>query len=179
MAVKTNLLFDAALLANVGYEVYLGKNMTIGIDWFYTWFKNDNRHRYWQSYGGYLTARRYFGKKCLCEDAGYKERFCFTGHHVGVYLSGLTYDFEWGGKGYQAARFGFGGGIEYGYAKRISRRFNIDFSIGIGFQDGEYKEYVPMDDCYVWQSTHKRKWFGPTKAEISIVWLLGPARVRK
>ena len=88
-------------------------------------------------------------------------------------MLGLTYDVEWGGKGYQAARFGFGGGLEYGYSKKIGRKWCLDFSIGVGFQDGEYKEYVPMDDHYVWQSTHKRHWFGPTKAEISLKWLLG------
>jgi len=25
----------------------------------------------------------------------------------------------------------------------------------------------------VWQTTKDRKWFGPTKAEISLVWLMG------
>ena len=95
-----------------------------------------------------------------------------TGHHLGAYVLGLTYDVEWGGKGYQAAKFGFGGGLEYGYSKKIGRKWCLDFSLGVGFQDGEYKEYLPQDTHYVWQSTHKRHWFGPTKAEISLVWLL-------
>ncbi len=178
LAIRTNLLMDAILIPNIGVEVSLGKRFTLAGDWFYTWFSSDSRHRYWQTYGGYLTLRKYFGKKSQCE--GYSQpRFCFTGHHVGVYFSGLTYDFEWGGKGYQADHFGFGGGVEYGYSKRIGRRLNLDFSIGIGFQDGEYKEYEPMDGKYVWLSTHKRHWFGPTKAEISLVWLLGPARKAK
>jgi hypothetical protein len=61
----------------------------------------------------------------------------------------------------------------------IGRRLNLDFSIGLGFQDGEYKEYLPMDDHYVWQATHKRHWWGPTKAEISLVWLLGHGKGKK
>ncbi len=178
IAVRTNLLFDAILIPNIGVEVSLGKKFTVAGDWFYTWFSSDSRHRYWQTYGGYLTLRKYFGKKSQCE--GYSQpRFCFTGHHVGVYLSGLTYDFEWGGKGYQADHFGFGGGVEYGYSMRIGRRFNLDFNLGVGFQDGEYKEYEPIDGRYVWTATRKRPWFGPTKAEVSLVWLLGPSRKAK
>lgn len=105
-----------------------------------------------------------------------------TGHHVGAYVLGLTYDVEWGGKGYQAAKFGFGGGIEYGYSKRIGRRLDLDFSVGVGFQDGEYKEYEPANDDsghYVWLATKKRHWWGPTKAEVSLKWILGPAREKK
>jgi hypothetical protein len=37
---------------------------------------------------------------------------------------------------------------------------------------GEYMKYVPMDGHYVWQSTMKRHYFGPTKAEASLVWIM-------
>lgn len=26
---------------------------------------------------------------------------------------------------------------------------------------------------YIWQSTKQRHWFGPTKAEVSLIWLIG------
>ena len=78
-----------------------------------------------------------------------------------------------GGKGYQASKFGFGGGLEYGYSMAVGRRLNLDFSLGIGYQGGEYKEYEPQGDRYAWQATRQRHWFGPTKAEVSLVWLLG------
>lgn len=35
------------------------------------------------------------------------------------------------------------------------------------------KPTCPLDGHYVWQATKNRHWFGPTKAEISLVWLLG------
>ena len=38
---------------------------------------------------------------------------------------------------------------------------------------GLYKEYEPIDTHYVWQSTKRRRWFGPTWAEVSFVYLLG------
>ena len=167
VALKTNLLYDAVLIPNAGVEVCLGRQWTIGADGFFTWFSSDSRHRYWQGYGGYLTVRRYFGTPVEGQS------FLFKGHHIGAYALGLTYDVEWGGRGYQADRFGFGGGVEYGYALPIGKNLLLDFSLGIGFQDGEYKEYDPQDNHYVWQTTSKRHWFGPTKAEVSLKWVLG------
>ena len=169
-ALKTNALYDLALIPNIGAEVALGKQWTVSADWMYTWFSSNNRHRYWQGYGGYLTVRRYFGSQT--SDLR-PLTSAFSGHHLGAYVLGLTYDVEWGGRGYQADHFGFGGGVEYGYALPVSSRLLLDFSVGIGFQDGEYKEYTPQDDHYVWQSTHKRHWFGPTKAEVTLKWVLG------
>ena len=61
----------------------------------------------------------------------------------------------------------------------MARRLNIDFGIGIGYLGGEYKEYKPIDNHYVWQATKKRHWFGPTKAEISLVWLIGRGNTNK
>lgn len=171
LAVKSNLVYDAAVIPNIGVEVYLGKQWTVLGDWFYTWFKNDDKHRYWQGYGGYLGVRKYFGTKA--------QEHPFTGHHAGVYGLMLTHDVEWGGTGYQMPHWGYGGGVEYGYSAPIARRLNLDFSLGVGFQDGKYYKYVPMDNHYVWQSTHKRHWFGPTKAEVSLVWLIGRGNYHK
>ena len=36
-----------------------------------------------------------------------------------------------------------------------------------------------IDNCYVWQATKERHWFGPTKAEISLVWLIGRGNFNK
>jgi hypothetical protein len=163
VALKTNLLYDVLLVPNIGIEVSLGRQWTVAGEGMLAWWSSDNKHRYWQTYGGYLTVRRYLGTN----------QTPFTGHHVGAYGLALTYDVEWGGKGYQASKFGFGGGLEYGYSMAVGRRLNLDFSLGIGYQGGEYKEYEPQGDRYMWLATRQRHWFGPTKAEVSLVWLLG------
>ena len=64
-------------------------------------------------------------------------------------------------------------GAEYGYSMPIAHRLNIDFSIAAGYMGGRYYEYIPLDGHYVWQATKDRKWIGPTKLEVSLVWLLG------
>ena len=163
MAVKTNLLYDAVVVPNLGLEFYLGRGWSIAGNWMYTWLKNDNRYRYHRVYGGDLEVRRWlsYGRKPL------------TGHHMGIYGLLLTYDLEWGGKGYLGDRWSYGGGISYGYSAPIGRRLNLDFTLGIGYLDGEYYEYVPQEGHYVWKATKKRRWFGPTKAEVSLVWLIG------
>lgn len=167
MALKTNLLYDALLIPNIGVEFYAGKNWSVAGNWMYAWWKNDNVHNYWRTYGGDIEVRRWLGNKPL------------TGHHVGIYGQMLTYDFELGGRGYLGDKWTYGGGISYGYSKPLSRHFNLDFTIGIGFLRSKYKEYLPQDGHYVWQSTRLANWILPTKAEISLVWLIDKSFTQK
>lgn len=165
MAIKTNLLYDALAVPNIGAEFYLGKEWTLGGNWMYAWWKSDRKHNYWRVYGGDLSVRKYLGR-CAMEKP-------LQGHHVGVYGGVVTYDFELGGRGYLGDKWSYHAGIEYGYSHPVARRLNVDFTLGIGYLGGEYKEYLPTDNHYVWQVTKQRRWFGPTKAEISLVWLIG------
>lgn len=169
MAMTTNLLYDALAVPNIGIEIHLGKSLSLAGNWMYAWWKSDRKHNYWRTYGGDIELRCWFGKKS-------KERL-FTGHHAGIYGQILTYDFELGGKGYLGDKWSYGFGGSYGYSIPIIKNLNIDFSLGIGYLWGEYKEYVPRDGHYVWQATRKRKWFGPTKVGVSLVWLIGKKRL--
>ncbi|MCD8270541.1 MAG: DUF3575 domain-containing protein [Parabacteroides sp.] len=171
MALKTNMLYDAALVPNIGVEFHPGKGWTLGGNGMYAWWDNDRKHDYWRIYGGELDVRKYFGRRA-------KEK-PLTGHHLGLYGGVVTYDFELGGWGYLGDKWSYYAGIEYGYSLPVAKRLNIDFGIGIGYFGGEYKEYVPMDGHYVWQVTKQRHWLGPTKAEISLVWLLGRGNTNK
>lgn len=173
MALKTNLLYDALLVPNIGLEFYLGKGWSVGGNWMYAWWKNDRRHHYWRVYGGEIEVRKYWGCRAAANP--------LTGHHIGVYGQALTYDFERGGRGYIGGRPGgtlwekanYGVGVGYGYSLPISKRLNLDFSLGIGYLGGIYYEYDPMDGHYVWKETRQRHWLGPTKAEVTLVWFLG------
>lgn len=165
MSLHTNMLYDLALVPNGGVEFYLGRGWSVAGNWMYAWWKSDRKHNYWRIYGGDLAVRKCFGRLA-------KEK-PLTGHHAGVYGGIVTYDFELGGRGYLGDRWSWHAGVEYGYALPIARRLNLDFSLGLGYLGGEYKEYLPIDDCYVWQATKRRRWFGPTKAGIALVWLIG------
>ena len=171
MAVKTNMLYDLALVPNIGVEFYLGKRWSVAADWMYAWWKTDRRHWYWRTYGGDVEIRHWLGKKA-------KEK-PLTGHHVGLYGGIVTYDFELGGRGYLGDKWSYGGGVSYGYSCPIAPRLNLDFTLGSGYLGGEYKGCLPIDDCYVWQATKRRRWFGPTKLEVSLVWLIGHGNQNK
>lgn len=179
MSLQTNMLYDIAALPSIAFEYYFGKNITAAVHWTYGWWDNDRKHRYWRAYGGDITARYWFGKAATIKP--------LTGHHAGAYFQTLIYDFEFGGKGYLSGRPGaslwqrgnYAVGVEYGYSLPVGRHFNIDFSIGIGYMWGRYYEYTPLDGHYVWQATRRQRYFGPTKAEISLVWLLGRGNVNR
>ena len=159
--------------------MYLGKQWSVAANWMYGWWKADRRHWYWRAYGGDIAIRKWWGKA-----AGEKP---LTGHHIGIYGQIFTYDFETGGRGYMGGKPGgtlwdkmnYIVGAEYGYSLPIARRLNIDFTIGAGYWGGIYHEYKPEADYYVWQSTKERRWIGPTKAEISLVWLIGHGKTNR
>ena len=171
MAIKTNMLYDALITPNIGVEFYLGKRWSVAGNWMYAWWKSDPKSWYHRTYGGDLEFRKYFGSKSLEKP--------LQGWHVGLYGQIVTYDFEWGGRGYLGDRWTYGGGVAFGYSTPIAKRLNLDFNLGIGYLEGEYKEYLPIDNCYVWQVTKQRHWFGPTKAEIALVWLIGKGNVNQ
>ena len=102
-----------------------------------------------------------------------------TGHHLGLYGQMITYDIEWGNKGILADKWSWTVGLEYGYSLPIARRLNLDFTFGVGYHWGLFDEYIPLDGHYVWQATKRRQYFGPTKFEVSLVWLIGCGNYNK
>lgn len=169
-ALKSNLLYDALLVPNLALEASIGSGWTLGAGGMLAWWSKDAKHRYWRIYGGDLEIRKYFGTLSKSKP--------LQGHHLGIYGDFLTYDFEFGAKGYQS-KATYAAGIKYGYSHPIANRLNLDFALGIGYLHSNYKTYVPRDGCYVYQETKKRKWLGPTQAEISLVWLLGKGNTNK
>ena len=166
---KTNALYDLALVPNIGVEIYAGKQWSVAANWMYAWWNSSNR--YWRIYGGDVEARRWFGKKA--------EEKPLQGHHVGAYAQLFTYDMTFNGRGYLGDKWSYAVGLSYGYSLPIASQFNLDFNIGLGYMGGKYKEYKRIEGHSVWQVTKNRNWFGPTKAEVSLVWLLGDVLNKK
>lgn len=173
MAIKTNMLYDVAAVPNIGAEFYLGQNFSIAANYAHAWWKSDAKNFYWRYYGADASLRWWFGKASRIKP--------LQGHHIGLNYQILTYDFQLGNKGIMAGmpngnladRANHIVALEYGYSLPITRRLNIDFSIGAGYHWGIFEEYIPVDGHNVWQATKRRQYFGPTKLEISLVWLIG------
>ena len=161
---RTNLLYDLLMVPNVGLEFHLGKRFALGLNYCHAWWSNEQENNFWRIYGGDVVLRKYFGGK--------QSWSALSGHHLGAYGQWYTYDFELGAAG-QLSEMTYGAGLEYGYTVPLCRSISLDFTLGCGYLTGEYKVYEPEDQCYVWQETRQRNYIGPTKAEISLIWLLG------
>ena len=175
-SLRTNVLYDAALVPNLGFDLYLSSGWSLSVFWYYSWWSKNARHRFWRTYGGDITARRWLGSAS-------KQNY-LTGHHLGGYIQASTFDFELGGKGYMGGKPGgslwdkmnWSIGVEYGYSLPVSRHFNVDFTIAVGYTDCTYHVYRPEDQCYVRESTKHLRTVLPTKAEVSLVWIFGNDR---
>ena len=171
-AVKTNLLFDAALAPNVEIERWLGKNNRFSLMaevWFpwYVWRHNSNAYevlnigleaRYWLTH-----SKKHYNRP-------------ITGWFIGAYAAGGKYDIEWKSKGDQGEYTSLG--LSVGYTWRIGRNLNFEASVAAGWVAGPYRHYEGrFDDTHlIWQRNGHLSYFGPTKAKFSLVWLLRERR---
>ena len=158
---STNMLYDAALVPNVGVEYAFGQRWSAKVNAMYAWWSNDSRHRYWRVAGGSVELRRWLGSKV--------NAFLLRGHHVGAYMGAYRYDFELGGTG-NMADFNYSVGVSYGYSAPIGRRLSLDMGLSVGYIGGEYTKYDHDDGCYVWLADMRRNYVGVTRAEASLVW---------
>ena len=67
-------------------------------------------------------------------------------------------------------------GLTYGYAKQLGKHLSIEFSLGAGYLTTEYRKYAPYQDALVGMKYGQFKWMGPTKAKISLAWLITTGR---
>lgn len=163
---RTNGLYDLVLCPNVGIEVQTDLGLAWQLDYIGAWWNTQKKNRYFSNYTLQTELRYYF--------ASPKMNFPYTGYHAGAYFQLATYDFEFGGKGFQCRDLdnSIGFGLSYGYSKAISRRFSLDFTLGIGYFTSKYTVYEPSNDWYKAVGYKKLTWFGPTKAEVTLVWNL-------
>jgi hypothetical protein len=175
MALKNNLLCDAALLPNLAVEFSLGKRWSMAVEGYWAWWNTDAPDWWYyriQAVG--LEFRKWFG-----------DRTPLTGHFVGLYGLAGNYDIRLFTNrkediGY-LSRSSWSAGLTYGYSLPLSERWNLEFSIGAGYLTGTYQEYNRSlcTECFPWLSTKKLNYWGPTRAGISLVWLIGSGANRK
>ncbi|MCM1290811.1 MAG: DUF3575 domain-containing protein [Prevotella sp.] len=170
-AIKSNLLHDALLTPDLGIEVGLHNKFSVSAEGVWAWWSNNSKHRFWRIYGAWIEGRYWFGK--------FSSQRHLSGHHAGVYLSAHTYDFEFGGKGWQSPNATFGVGLSYGYSFRISSRLNVDLSARVGYSSGKLITYHPQCGEYVCISRHNHHYFGPTDLSVTFVWFPGRNKFNK
>lgn len=106
-----------------------------------------------------------------------KERFVqrdrLMGHFLGVYAESGKWDFEWGRKICHQGEH-WSAGISYGYSMPLGRRLNMELSLSAGYASIPYRKFEPSEDYEIlWRDPEKvGRWhyFGPTKAQVSLVY---------
>lgn len=162
---RTNGLYDLALCPNVGLEIQTDLGLAWQLDYIGAWWNNDAKHRYFSNYAFQTEIRYYF--------ASPRMQMPYAGHHAGIYGQMATYDFEFGGTGYQSRDldFSFGIGASYGYSFPLNKRWTLDLTIGLGYFQSRYDVYHPDNKgSYSKDETRQFTFWGPTKLEATFVW---------
>jgi outer membrane protein OmpA-like peptidoglycan-associated protein len=176
-ALKTNLLYDALLLPDLHAEFSIGRRWSVELGGQWAWWTSNKSHdNTWRIQTAGLEGRYWLGNR--------ESKTRLSGHFLGVYGMVGTYDVRFGAKTGYLSDMSYSAGISYGYSTRLSRSLNLELGISVGYMGGEYETYHIYDEeqnIFYRDGQDSRHYFGPTKARVSLVWLLdgkNPAKKR-
>lgn len=177
LAVKTNLLYDLFSWANFSVEVPFtirGQKFSVlyqhQFPW-WTWGQGNNEYcNRFLSSGGEL--RWWIAPKYHAARGRRVERDCLTGWHIGLYALSGKWDFERRRDICYQGEF-WSTGVTAGYAMPVGRRANLEFTLAVGYAGIPYRGFTPSPDYEILYRDPDRhgRWhyFGPTRAEVSLV----------
>lgn len=175
VALKTNLLFDAATLLNVEVEVPVAPRFSIAGEWIFPWWLWKKKQNCLEVLSGNLEARYWFKPNYAKQDPALGRHNPLSGWFVGLYGGGGLYDLERKREGYQGEFF-IATGLSGGYVLPLNRNLSMEFSLGLGILRTKYRHYHAefcekhADWHLIRQNSGQYTWVGPTRAKVSLVW---------
>ena len=170
LAVKTNLLYDAVSVLNAEIEVPIGNSWSVAGKYIFPWWTTKNNGNAVQINAVSLGGKYWLGSK---EKRNIIPKL--TGWNIGLYIGAGLYDLQIKNNGYQG-EFLIAAGTTCGYAHAINRNksLRLEYSLGLGYMKTNYRYYEGMEDnkFLVWQYDGKYSWIGPTKIDVSLVWMI-------
>lgn len=165
IAAKTNLLYDAVTALNVELEVPIGNHWSVAVEDVFPWWEKGNKYclQMWEMGA---EARYWFGNNVHCADK-------LKGHFLGLYAMSSKFDFQ---NDYDLCYQGeyWSTGLTYGYSLKVSRHFNMELSVSLGYLSSSYRHYYPAYDySLLWRDESKTgriSYWGPTKLKVSLVY---------
>lgn len=167
VAVKTNALYWATTTPNIGVEVSVAKQHSLQL------FYGLNP---WKQSGGDQTSLRHW---LLMPE--YRYWFCesFNGWFVGAHLMGGQFniggvDLPFGlmptleNRRYEG--WYAGGGVTAGYQWVLSRHWNIEASLGVGYDYIKYDKFR-CGECGERLKSGHTNYIGPTKLALSVMYV--------
>lgn len=156
-ALKTNMLFYAALMPNIEFEWMINDRWSTALEWNIAWW------------GHYSDLKSYRVSEIDAEVRRWiKPRDRWHGFYVGLFAGGGWYDLANGGNGYYGE--GLITGLSAGYMWPIGRHLSLEAAVGAGYMYSRYKEYMPLDGHHIYLRTKRLNYFGPLKLKLSIAW---------
>ncbi len=169
-ALKSNLLYDATTTINLGLEFALSPKWTLDLSGNYNgWTFSDNRK--WKHWMVQPEARYWFCNK-------------MQGHFIGLHAMGGQYnmgnidlDFNFLGtnfsklKDYRYEGWAVGAGLAYGYAWTLSKHWNLEAEIGLGWAYTRYDKFECKNCGEKVESDKSHHYVGPSKAAVNLVYV--------
>lgn len=171
VAVKTNLLYGAyTYTPNLSLEIGLGHRSTLELGGGYNWLTHGDSQVVSKKLVHWLGQLEY--RHWLCSR--------FNGHFFGVHALGTQFNiaghelplvFGKESKQHRYEGWGVGAGISYGYSFYLGKRWSLEATVGVGYARLYYDKFDCVK-CGRKIATESRNYFGPTKAGISLVYII-------
>lgn len=169
-ALKTNALYDATASINLGAEMALSPKWTVEVSGNYNPFTfSDNRkwkHWFVQPEVRYWTCNKMMGH-------------FFGAHLIGgqFNIGNIDTDLDFLGSDFSKLKdsryegWAIGAGLAYGYAWALSRHFNIEGEIGVGYAYMQYDKFACTNCGEKLDEDLSHNYFGLTKLALNLVYI--------
>jgi len=161
IALKTNLISGLGLTPNGGVELACDSSFSLEISGSYNSLdlSNDRKWQHWM----------------IQQEFRFWSKQSFSGAFFGIY--GLTGKFNMSGlplgglRGNRIEGSAIGGGVSYGYSRRLSPQWSLEAMLGFAYVHFAYNKYSSKSDAQYFGS-YEKKYFGPTKIGVSLVYII-------
>lgn len=159
-AIKSNALYLAAGVTNIGGEYAFHPHWSVDLPLVYS---------------PYTIARRYRMRFLYIQpEARYWLDRPMKGHFFGVHLHAGVFNVSLDDKNrYQSEKGFHGAGISYGYAMPLSRRWSMEFTVGVGYAFTKYCTYYNVPNGIRYEKDIPYHYWGLTKLGINFVYRFG------
>ena len=168
IAVKTNLLFVAALTANLGFEAELWPHWSIDLPVWYSPYD--------------IASTRKLRLLAVPPEVRWWPGVVMNGHFIGLHTHVAGFNVAINDKArYQDPNHALWGmGLSYGYAFSWGKdnRWGIEFNIGVGFAEYDYDAYRNRRNGALFKSGSDVYW-GVTRAGVNLSYKWSFARRNK
>lgn len=159
-AIKSNALYLAAGVTNIGGEYAFHPHWSVDLPLVYS---------------PYTLARTYRMRFLYIQpEARYWLDRPMKGHFFGVHLHAGVFNVSLDNKNrYQSEKGFHGAGISYGYAMPLSRRWSMEFTVGVGYAFTKYCTYYNVPNGIRYEKDIPYHYWGLTKLGLNFVYRFG------